>query len=126
LRAKQRIEELGGQVILIDHVPIRADPSGYSPRFAGEAGHPESASPIKFHWEFGQEMLAQAREVIKKGISGAIEISAFQCGCDAVLKEFIEKEFKQKRIPFLYLFIDEHTAEAGLQTRLEAFFDTLK
>jgi predicted nucleotide-binding protein (sugar kinase/HSP70/actin superfamily) len=58
-------------------------------------------------------------------LSGAIEISAFACGCDSVLKEFVEKKFKENKIPFLYLIIDEHTGEAGFQTRLEAFLDTL-
>jgi predicted nucleotide-binding protein (sugar kinase/HSP70/actin superfamily) len=47
------------------------------------------------------------------------------CGCDAVLKEFVEKRFKENKIPFLYLIIDENTADAGVQTRLEAFIDTL-
>lgn len=143
LRIRKKIIDLGGEAIFIDEVPynrsrstpiedadIRRETSAlsqriYSPCFAGEAGQRQSASTIKFHWEFGQEMLAQIKEVVETGISGAIEISAFQCGCDAVLKEFVEKEFKQKKIPFLYLLIDEHTAEAGFQTRLEAFFDTL-
>jgi len=71
-------------------------------------------------------MLSQIKEVTKEKIGGAIEISAFQCGCDAVLKEFVEEEFKKNKIPFLYLLIDEQTGEAGIQTRLEAFFDTLK
>ncbi|OGZ18086.1 MAG: hypothetical protein A2Z78_01390 [Candidatus Nealsonbacteria bacterium RBG_13_36_15] len=113
LRAKKKINDLGGEAIFIDEVPISQPLEDL-----------KNISP-KFHWEFGQEMLAQIKNAIKIGISGAIEISAFQCGCDAVLKEFVEKEFKQAKIPFLYLLIDEHTAEAGLQTRLEAFFDTL-
>ncbi len=113
LRIRKKITDLGGEVIFIDEVPISQPLENI-----------KNLSP-KFHWEFGQEMLAQIKEIIETGISGAIEISAFQCGCDAVLKEFVEKEFKQKKIPFLYLLIDEHTAEAGLQTRLEAFFDTL-
>jgi len=64
-------------------------------------------------------------EILKYKISGVIEISSFLCGCDAVLKEFVEKSFKEKKVPFLYLIIDEHTADAGVQTRLEAFLDTL-
>lgn len=113
LRIKKKIEDLGGEVIFIDEVPAKDFLNG-----------PRESTP-KFHWEFGEEMLTQAREIIRVGVSGAIEISAFQCGCDAVLKEFVEKEFKNARVPFLYVFIDEYTAEAGLQTRLEAFFDTL-
>jgi len=114
LRIGKKIEDLGGKVIFIDEVPV-----------------PESKNNLKgilpdFHWEFGEDMIAQSKEIIRIGVSGAVEISAFQCGCDAVLKEFIEEEFKQEKVPFLYLLIDEHTAEAGLQTRLEAFFDTLR
>jgi predicted nucleotide-binding protein (sugar kinase/HSP70/actin superfamily) len=63
--------------------------------------------------------------ILSRKIDGAIEISSFACGCDAVLKEFVEKKFKEKKIPFLYLIIDEHTGEAGFQTRLEAFVDTI-
>lgn len=113
LRIKKKITDLGGEVIFIDEIATSRSLENI-----------KNLSP-KFHWEFGQEMLAQIKEVVETGISGAIEISAFQCGCDAVLKEFVEEEFKNKKIPFLYLLIDEHTAEAGLQTRLEAFFDTL-
>ena len=114
LRIKKKIEDLGGEVIFIDEIPIP------------EIENNQKNILPNFHWEFGEEMTAQSKEIIKAGVAGAIEISAFQCGCDAVLKEFIEIEFKKEKIPFLYLLIDEHTAEAGLQTRLEAFFDTLK
>lgn len=113
LRIKKTIEDFGREVILIDEVPLPQPLESFK----------EYQS--KFHWEFCDEILFRIEEVIKTGISGAVEISAFQCGCDSVLKEFIEPEFKKKKIPFLYLLIDEHTAEAGLQTRLEAFCDTL-
>jgi len=113
LRIKSKIEALGGEVIFIEEIP-------------SEKIKTQLAVSPKFHWEFGEEIIRRSREILKHGIAGAIEISAFQCGCDAVLKEFIEKEFKKEKIPFLYLLIDEHTGEAGLQTRLEAFFDTLK
>lgn len=86
----------------------------------------KNKSDIKFHWEFGKKMMQRADEILNYDISGAIEISSFQCGCDAALKEFIEKKFKQAKIPFLYLVIDEQAGDAGLQTRLEAFVDTLK
>ena len=63
--------------------------------------------------------------IIKKRIDGAIQLSAFNCGCDSVIKEFIAEEFKQAKIPYLSLMIDEHTGEAGLLTRIEAFLDSL-
>jgi len=109
LRIKEKLKKLGVDSFFIDEVPILNKDKKLS----------------KFHWEFGEEIIKKVKEVLAYDIDGAIEISSFQCGCDAVLKEFIEKKFKDKKIPFLYLMIDEHTAEAGLQTRLEAFIDTL-
>ena len=110
LRMKKKLEKLGVEVIFIDEVPE-------SFNFSDSIG---------FHWEFGKEIMGKIEEILKYDISGAIELSSFQCGCDAVLKEFVEKRFKENNIPFLYLIIDEHTGEAGFQTRLEAFIDTLR
>lgn len=116
LKTKEKLEKLGVEVIFIDAVPVSTTLNDSSQEFT---------SIPKFHWEFGKEIFKKIQEILKYDITGAIEISSFACGCDAVLKEFIEKEFKSKKIPFLYLIIDEQTGEAGFQTRLEAFIDTL-
>jgi len=116
LRIKEKLEKLGAESIFIDEVPISVN----------QPPQHKSASNIKFHWEFGKEIMEKIETILNHDIAGAIQISSFACGCDAVLKEFVEREFKQNKIPFLYLMIDEQTGEAGLQTRLEAFIDTLK
>jgi len=113
----KKLEKLNTKVVFIDEVPVKVRGTEYRMQ---NLGYPE------FHWEFGKEIMEKIQEVLKYPISGAIEISSFLCGCDAVLKEFIEKKFKQNKIPFLYLIVDEQTADAGVQTRLEAFIDTLK
>jgi predicted nucleotide-binding protein (sugar kinase/HSP70/actin superfamily) len=79
-----------------------------------------------FHWDFAAEMLDQVDEAIEQGIAGGLQLSTFNCGCDSVLKEFVEKKFKQVRLSYMPLIIDEHTAIAGIKTRLEAFVDTLQ
>ncbi len=119
LRIKEKLKKLGVEPFFIDEVPIEKEGNIIFNNKTQNNDWP------KFHWEFGQEIMEKVQQVLNYDITGAIEISSFQCGCDAVLKEFVEKEFKNKKIPFLYLLIDEHTAEAGLQTRLEAFIDTL-
>jgi predicted nucleotide-binding protein (sugar kinase/HSP70/actin superfamily) len=78
-----------------------------------------------FHWDFAHDMLNQIDAVIGGKIDGGIQLSTFNCGCDSVVKEFVEKKFRQHKVPYMPLIIDEHTAEAGLVTRLEAFVDTL-
>ena len=117
LGGKEKLEKLGAQPIFIDEVPINEIQSPESE--IRNEGYP------KFHWEFGKEIMEKIDTILNYNIAGAIEISSFQCGCDAVLKEFVEKKFKQNKTPFLYLLIDEHTGEAGIQTRLEAFMDTI-
>jgi predicted nucleotide-binding protein (sugar kinase/HSP70/actin superfamily) len=121
LRIKERLEKLGVVPIFIEEIPTSN--IGYLTSniefLTSNLGYPQ------FHWEFAKEIMEKINEVLKYKISGAIEISSFACGCDAVLKEFVEKKFKENKIPFLYLIIDEHTGEAGFQTRLEAFIDTI-
>ena len=131
---EKKLKDLGAEVIFIDEVPLNrsrttliedADIRRRASASNQRSDQRESVVSIKFHWEFGKEIMEKIGEILKYPISGVIEISSFLCGCDAVLKEFVEKEFKENRVPFLYLIIDEHTADAGVQTRLEAFIDTL-
>ena len=115
LGMKEKLEKLGVIPIFIEEIP--------------NLNSSTSTSKIEFpqfHWEFAKEIMEKINFVLNYKISGAIEISSFACGCDAVLKEFVEKKFKEAKIPFLYLILDEHTGEAGFQTRLEAFIDTLE
>jgi len=114
LRIKDRLEKLGVVPISIEEIPTLN-----IEHLTLNLEHPQ------FHWEFAKEIMEKINEVLKYKINGAIEISSFACGCDAVLKEFVEKKFKESKIPFLHLIIDEHTGEAGFQTRLEAFVDTI-
>jgi predicted nucleotide-binding protein (sugar kinase/HSP70/actin superfamily) len=114
LRIKERLEKLGVVPIFIEEIPTS--------NFEHLTSNFE---PPQFHWEFAKEIMEKIDFILSRKIDGAIEISSFACGCDAVLKEFVEKKFKEKKIPFLYLIIDEHTGEAGFQTRLEAFVDTI-
>lgn len=124
LGVEEKLQKLGAEVIFIDEIVPKKrelETENYELKNNGQ----KSSWP-EFHWEFGREIGEKIEQVFNYNIAGAIEISSFQCGCDAVLKEFVEREFRQRKIPFLYLIIDEQSGEAGFQTRLEAFMDTLK
>ena len=137
LRMKEKLEKLGAEPIFVDEVPNPK--SDRSPFLMGWVAQPflkgcgeilnKSQIPNlnwpKFHWEFGNEIMEKIQRILSYNIAGVIEISSFGCGCDAVIKEFVEKTFKENKIPFLYLMIDEQAGEAGIQTRLEAFMDTI-
>jgi len=117
LGIKRKLEELGAEPIFIDEIFLSDQRLKINEK---KLDYP------KFHWEFADDIMKRVEEILNYNINGVIEISAFQCGSDAVLKEFIEKKFRERKIPFLYLIIDEQSGEAGFQTRLEAFIDTLK
>lgn len=59
-----------------------------------------------------------------KILDGIIYISSFNCGIDSVITELIKNKIGD--YPFLILKVDEHTGEAGLDTRIEAFVDMLE
>ena len=58
-------------------------------------------------------------------IDGLITITSFGCGPDSLMIERMIRYSKKFKKPMLNLTIDEHTGEAGVITRLEAFCDML-
>lgn len=76
------------------------------------------------YWPNGQKILAGAKYIAEHKNLFAIYLSNFRCGPDSFLLHFVKKEMKGK--PFLHLEVDEHSADAGMITRIEAFLDTLK
>ena len=83
-------------------------------------------SGIERYWTYEHELVGAAvYYMAQRGIDGLIGMVTFGCGPDSVMLESIQKLAKQQGMPFLNLVFDEHTGEAGLVTRLEAFVDML-
>ena len=59
-------------------------------------------------------------------VDGMIHITAFACGPDSIVDKYLEIEAKKRKIPYMSVTIDEHTGEAGMRTRMEAFLDMLE
>ena len=78
----------------------------------------------QMYWPNGQKILAAARIVARDQRLHAVYIGNFRCGPDSFLSHFVHEEMKGK--PYLEIEIDEHSADAGMITRYEAFLDSLK
>jgi predicted CoA-substrate-specific enzyme activase len=76
------------------------------------------------YWPNGQKMIAAAQLVAKTEGLYAVYLSNFRCGPDSFIWHYITEELKGK--PFLHLEVDEHSADAGMVTRIEAFLDSLR
>ena len=75
------------------------------------------------YWGYGQKILTVAREIKKTKNLYPIYITNFGCGPDSFIIKYFAQEMDR---PFLELQIDEHSAEAGIITRLEAFLDSIQ
>lgn len=76
-------------------------------------------------WTFARNSYGFAVHSHKnKLVDGIIYISSFACGIDSVIVELIKDNIGES--PFMILKVDEHTGEAGLETRIEAFVDMLE
>lgn len=76
-------------------------------------------------WTFARKAFGFAVYMADRGlVDGIVYISSFACGIDSVTTELIR--LSTPGVPYLVLKIDEHTGEAGFDTRLEAFADMLE
>ena len=85
---------------------------------------PHAEIPPNNYWYYGQQNMKAVRQV------GAIDnlflcwISNFSCAPDSFLLHYVRWLMGHK--PYLVLEIDSHTADAGLDTRVEAFLDIVE
>jgi predicted CoA-substrate-specific enzyme activase len=75
------------------------------------------------YWRSGQRILKAARFVKDNQNLYGIYIGNFLCGPDSFILKYFKKEMGKK--PFLHIEIDEHSADAGIITRCEAFIDSI-
>lgn len=81
----------------------------------------------RLFWTFSEQTLRAARYFSKRSdVDGIIHLTAFGCGPDSIVDRFIHFINKTNTTPFMSLTIDEHSGEAGVTTRLEAFVDMVK
>jgi len=76
------------------------------------------------YWSHGQKILAAAEVIRKNQRLYAIYLSSFKCGPDSFISHFVKELMEDK--PCLELELDEHSADAGVVTRCEAFLDSLE
>ena len=109
----KKLERAGAGVLTLETLPA-------------EAINKESDMLFKKpFWSFARENYGGAVSLFKEGgADGFVYLSSFSCGIDSVVIELIRDKIGD--FPLLVLKIDEHTGEAGFDTRLEAFMDLLE
>ncbi|MBN1334392.1 MAG: hypothetical protein JXB39_00365 [Deltaproteobacteria bacterium] len=106
----EKLARLGIPVVPFEFLPLDEEPIG--PEFR------------TMYWNFGRRLLEAARYVARTPGLFAVGFTAFSCGPDSFVWSYAERVMGPK--PMLVLELDEHGADAGYLTRLEAFADVLK
>ncbi len=83
---------------------------------------PVGSGPMS--WHFANQILNAAATVKRHPNLFLLCISNFSCTIDAFTQSILASEMGSK--PYLILEIDAHTADGGIQTRLEAFLDIVR
>jgi predicted nucleotide-binding protein (sugar kinase/HSP70/actin superfamily) len=86
----------------------------------------QDMEPKPLVWDMCSVMYDGLRLLDAKTCAGVVEMSSFNCGCDSVAGYLFRELLNEKRIPCMTLVLDEHAGQAGIETRLEAFVDSIK
>ena len=123
------------QYLLIGHPYNLADPYLAEPivRKLEELGvaverlpaAPPRGAPEPLRWDTSAHMLEALRARAPASCAGVIQLTSFNCGCDSMASTYYRETLKAAGIPFMALTLDSHSALAGLDTRLEAFVDSI-
>ena len=82
------------------------------------------ADEDNMYWAMGKIILKGARFVKKHPQLYGVYVTNFSCGPDSFLVSYFRDIMGRK--PSLTLELDSHTADAGLETRIEAFLDIIR
>ncbi len=76
------------------------------------------------YWGLGAKILRTARKVSQSPTMFGLHLTNFSCGPDSFLEHFYKYVMDSK--PYLILELDEHSAVAGVMTRLEAYKNVIE
>jgi predicted CoA-substrate-specific enzyme activase len=76
------------------------------------------------YWGLGAQILRVAKFIRSRPNFFGLHMTNFSCGADSFIEHFYKFIMKEK--PYLILELDEHSAVAGVMTRIEAFRNVIE
>ncbi len=113
-RLIHRLEQARNQVLTPEMLTIEELESA-TVRLTGQA-----------RWTYDAEVVGAGGHYLDKGVDGVIGVMTFGCGPDSLMMDMVRRYAgRLGAAPFTALTLEEHTAEGGIITRLEAFLDMI-
>ncbi|KKK49510.1 hypothetical protein LCGC14_3134320, partial [marine sediment metagenome] len=72
------------------------------------------------------ENLYNLLHLVEKKVDGVVHVMPLACMPEGTIETYINHICRENKIPLLRIHIDENSAEANLETRLETFCELLK
>jgi predicted nucleotide-binding protein (sugar kinase/HSP70/actin superfamily) len=104
LRLGQNLAKIGVAAIPMDFIDVRRTDLSDFP---------------KMYWGMGAQILRTAKYIRRNPNYFGLHLTNFSCGADSFIEHFYKYIMGDK--PYLILELDEHSAVAGVMTRLEAY-----
>jgi predicted CoA-substrate-specific enzyme activase len=109
LRLGQNMSKIGMAAIPMDFIDVsNVDLSDFS----------------NMYWGLGAQILRTAKFIKRSPYLFGLHMTNFSCGADSFIEHFYRFIMGDK--PYLILELDEHSAVAGMMTRLEAFKNVIE
>lgn len=109
LRLGQNMAKIGVDAVPMDFIDVRdVDLSDFP----------------AMYWGLGAQILRTARFIKDRPNYFGLHITNFSCGADSFIEHFYKHIMGEK--PYLILELDEHSAVAGVMTRLEAYKNVIE
>jgi predicted nucleotide-binding protein (sugar kinase/HSP70/actin superfamily) len=111
-----RIRAMGAKPVTVDEVNVR------------DAERNAQTLPRQVFWGFESHLAGAVLHWSRtKAVSGILFVTSFACGPGSIVGALLEDQLRREgSVPIMTITLDEHAAEAGLVTRLEAFIDMLR
>lgn len=74
----------------------------------------------------GKENISSLLELVDKNVGGVIHLLPMSCMPETTIEPYVNAVCRDSNTPLLRIPIDENTAEANLETRLETFVELIK
>lgn len=79
------------------------------------------------YWTYEEEVVGAGERYLTSHVDGVIGLMPFGCGPDSLMMDMVRRRAASlKTSAFMSLTLEEHTAETGILTRLEAFLDMIQ
>ena len=111
-----RIQSMGADVLTVEQVPRHF------------VRRQLQTLPRKIKWDYESTIVGAVMHWDRtRAVSGIIYLSSFACGPGSMIGALLEDQHEREgNVPLMTITLDEHSAEGGLVTRIEAFLDMLR